>query len=385
MKVEQLRWQEGAGWKTIREGDPARKPQLVIFFAAPSLAESGECYHELRKIYPDAHIIGASTGGEVLGRQLLEGTAVAAAISFKHTAVELASLSLKGVTDYPAAGAELAKALPRENLKAAFLLCDGMIDGPGFVRGILNVLGERFPLMGGLAGDNERFLQTWVSGNEAFQNGHAAIVGLYGDKLTVGSGCMDGHIRFGPMRTITRIEGRVIYEIDGQPALDLYKKYLAEESENFESTLVFNVYPLLITPAGQGPEKKVVRAIFSINEEEKSLLITEAFEPGSQVQLMRGTISNIMEGAETAAKAAKEALLCPIEGDQLAIIISCLGRKLTLGLWTPDELDIVADVLGSEVIQFGFYAYGEIAPDINTHFCLSHNQTMTLTTLAETK
>jgi hypothetical protein len=72
------------------------------------------------------------------------------------------------------------------------------------------------------------------------------------------------------------------------------------------------------------------------------------------------------------------------DSDQrFSILVSCIGRRLLMGQRTVEEVEAVAAELGAETFQLGFYSYGEISPHATSGLCELHNQTMTITTLAE--
>ncbi len=80
-----------------------------------------------------------------------------------------------------------------------------------------------------------------------------------------------------------------------------------------------------------------------------------------------------------AVEAARDASGAP----DLALLISCVGRKLVLKQRTEEELEAVRDVLGPATALTGFYSYGEICPSAPHAGCELHNQTMTITTFTE--
>src|SRR5256885_621748 len=88
---------------------------------------------------------------------------------------------------------------------------------------------ESPPTLGvGLAGDGAHFERTWVLDHEAMRGDRVVAVGLYGDHVRVGSGSRGGWGIFGPERVVTRSSGNVLFELDGKPALELYKRYLGD-------------------------------------------------------------------------------------------------------------------------------------------------------------
>jgi hypothetical protein len=102
---------------------------------------------------------------------------------------------------------------------------------------------------------------------------------------------------------------------------------------------------------------------------------------GSYARLMKANFDRLIDGACEAAKNASETMAAALP--ELAILISCVGRKLVLGQRTEEELESVRDVLGVGSVLTGFYSYGEIAPHTGHARSELHNQTMTVTTFSE--
>jgi hypothetical protein len=97
---------------------------------------------------------------------------------------------------------------------------------------------------------------------------------------------------------------------------------------------------------------------------------------------MKANFDRLIDGASDAAEMAKTSLKSSDPG--LAILISCVGRKLVLKQRVEEELEIIREVLGNQTVMTGFYSYGEICPikPFEQH-CELHNQTMTITILKE--
>ena len=104
---------------------------------------------------------------------------------------------------------------------------------------------------------------------------------------------------------------------------------------------------------------------------------------GATVQLMRANAGNLIDGAELAAVEALDNLKSTSKAG-LALLISCVGRRLVLDKYTEEELEVVRDIIGEDWAYAGFYSYGELSPMVNSNICALHNQTMTITTLCET-
>jgi hypothetical protein len=104
---------------------------------------------------------------------------------------------------------------------------------------------------------------------------------------------------------------------------------------------------------------------------------------GSKAQLMRGEFNRLTAGAtEAALQAAGKQSECGAQGG-LALLVSCIGRRLLMGHRIDDEIRAVRAVLPPDLAQLGFYSYGEIAPHRVSGVCELHNQTMTVTIISE--
>jgi hypothetical protein len=94
---------------------------------------------------------------------------------------------------------------------------------------------------------------------------------------------------------------------------------------------------------------------------------------------MKGNFDKITAAAASAAQQSKTGTRPP----KLALLISCVGRKLILETRTEEELEAVAEVFGKSTLLTGFYSYGELSPNLKGSKCQLHNQTMTITTFDE--
>lgn len=385
MKIFQARWTEEAGWwPALPECDDS--VQVVWLFGASAAGDALDWLAAIRRAYPRALLLGCSTAGEILGTTVADGTVVATAAQFKEARVEAAWVELPEAADSRAAGRRLAAALPPAlpgeapgegpfPLVHVFVLSAGLqVNGSELVRGLADGLAPAVTVTGGLAGDGSRFQRTWVLHEEKVGERLVAAVGFYG-RLQVGVASMGGWDPFGPERLITRAEGNVLYELDGRPALDLYKNYLGDHARELPSAGL--LFPLCIRL--QTDEEPVVRTILAVDEAAGSLVFAGDMPEGGFARLMKANFDRLIDGAAGAAAA------CAPSGDPpaLAILISCVGRKLLLRQRVEEEVEAVREVFGEATALAGFYAYGEISPFTPEARCELHNQTMTITTFRE--
>lgn len=371
MQIEQRVWMPGKGW-----GSAPRLPgaQLVLVFGDKHALSDPVRLAEVRAAYPGAHLAGGSTAGEIAGACVMDGSIVTTAVRFDGTKVEEAVIDMRPGEDSRSAGQRLAQALPKDGLTHVFVVSDGQhVNGSDLVRGMMSNLPHGVAVTGGLAGDGAHFRSTLTVADRGAGEDRLVALGLYGKKLKVGYGSLGGWDAFGPQRIITRSKGNVLYELDGQPALALYKKYLGEHAAGLPATGL--LFPLAVRSAN-GTE--LTRTILAVDEKEQSLTFAGDMPQGSVARLMKANFDRLVDGAHGAAQGAS--LATPA---QLAILISCVGRKLVLKQRVEEELEAVQEVLGKQATMAGFYSYGEICPSAPNASCELHNQTMTITTLSE--
>lgn len=361
-------------------GHKLKNAGLVFYFLSPDYPQRETYLNELKKAYPGARIVGCTTGGEIAGNEAFTQSAVSAAIAFEHSTMKIAEAKIGDIGESYTLGTQLAKTLPTDGLRMIFVLSDGlMVNGSELVRGIMENAPQGTVLTGGLAGDGANFKQTGVGLDSLPESGRVVAIGLYGPKLKLSYGSVGGWIKFGPERMITKAKGNVLYELDGKPALDLYKKYLGEEAKGLPGSGL--LFPLSIHPANDSAHD-IVRTIVGISEKDKSLTFAGDMPEGYIAQLMRGNTDNLTDGATEAANFALKDLGGKPAGHALAILVSCIGRNLLMGQNVSNEVEAVNEVLGG-MPMVGFYSYGEICHHHQTRQCGLHNQTMTITLLSE--
>jgi len=378
MKIEQKRWTEAKGWEPESPSRLGESAQLVLLFGNTSILKQQRYFDEIKKAYPKAHLFGCSTAGEIYGAQVSDDSLVITAVSFEHTQLSGAKTKITDIEKSFEAGEKLAQSLDKEGLTHVLVLSDGLkINGSDLVRGLKEHLPENVAVTGGLSGDGGRFEETLVIWDGPPEKDTVAVLGLYGNRLKVGYGSLGGWDPFGPDRLITRSKGNVLYELDGKSALELYKKYLGEHAKGLPATGL--LFPLsLRTKEG---ETGVVRTILSVNEEDQSMTFAGDVPEGAYVRLMKANFDRLIDGAVGAAKTSYQAI--GSSSPDLALLISCVGRKMVLKQRVEEEVEGVRDVMGYRTVLTGFYSYGEISPIKAGAECKLHNQTMTVTTLSE--
>lgn len=378
MRAILAQWTSAGGW-VYDQSDPFYAPDWILYFGGVAQLEKRKPVNELWSRFPRAICCGCSTSGEILDGHLLDGTIVAALVKFASARVRAAEVVLASSEASREAGRDVARQLNEPELRHVLVLSDGLlVNGSQLVAGICEAVGGAVTVTGGLAGDATRFARTLTGLGAEVRGGQVVAIGFYGSALRVGYGEAGGWTPFGPYRMITRSRNSVLYELDGVPALDLYKRYLGERAAGLPATGL--LFPLEVL-AGMAETDGLVRTILAVDESARSLTFAGDMPEGKYVRFMKASHAGLVAGAGTAAQRVAREGRC--RGDRLAILVSCVGRRMVLGMHTEEELDAAAEALPEDCKSLGFYSYGEICPSAGRPGSQLHNQTLAVTMLAE--
>lgn len=373
MRVETLRYVLGAWSGPFPVMD---SPQtLVLVFGAAELGERDELFRRLAVEYPESHLIGCSTAGEIDQERIWDESLTVAIVQFERTRVQRAHAMIERAKDSYTAGRELAAQLREEDLRAVFVLsCGTDVNGSELVRGLNTRLPSHVSVTGGLAGDGNRFGETWVLSNGRTSPGVAVAIGLYGDAVRVSCGSQGGWDAAGFECVVTSARGNMIYELDGKPALERYQEALGARAAELPGAAL--EFPLEIKGDDGNP---VIRTVLGIDETRQALVLGGEIAPGARVSVMQASSDRLIFGAHVAGGAA----IGEHQGPTLALTVSDVGRRIVLGERAHEEVRATLQRLPRGTQQIGFYSYGEVAPARERRHANLHNSTMTLTVLSE--
>lgn len=354
------------------------KADLVLMFGSKKFICSNQVFEAVRSKYQSANILGCTTAGEIFNDQVNDNILTITAIKFEKTETKFFSVKLADSNKSYEKGLEIANLIPKENLSHVFVISEGLnLNGSKLVDGFTAGLPEGVKVTGGLAADDERYMETFVIANGHADKNLIAAVAFYGDNIKIGYGSVGGWDTFGIERTITKAKENILYELDGKPALDLYAEYLGEYAKDLPASGLF--FPLNIRSVNN--KYNVVRTVSSIDKKERSLTFAGEIPEGYRGRLMRANYDNLINGAMNAGEDCITSI--NYNKPKLAILVSCCGRKFILNQRIDEEIEVVREIFGKEVIMTGFYSYGEIAPMNKESISEFHNQTMTITLIGE--
>ena len=356
-------------------------PQLVLVFGAVERMTENGLVESLKSAFPAAELAGCTTAGEIGAGGVSDGALVVVALRFSGSRVQLAATDLADMEDSRAAGQRLGLALAAPGLRHVLVLGQGVqINGSALIEGISEPLGTGVLLSGGLAGDGGAFGRTWTLSNQGLSQRQIVAIGFSGEELRVGNGSFHGWRPFGPVRKVTRSAGNVLFELDGQPALDIYKRYLGEYAKGLPASGLLFPFEMLGEDRGA---LGLIRTILGVDESAGSLVLAGNIVEDGYLRLMHASTDSLVDGAMAAAEAAHDAAPGADPGESLVLLVSCVGRKLVMGARADEEVEAVQTVFGPKASIAGFYSNGEISPMRDLLTCHLHNQTMTVTHIAE--
>ena len=356
------------------------KPHLVLAFGSVACLRSPGYFAALQDAFPGVPLVGCSTAGEISNGGVSEQSCVVTAVRFHgEVGIRVAEATIPGMDSCRGAGVTLGAALQGPDLSGVLLFAKGVgVNGSAILAGLASQVGGQVPITGGLAGDDGAFLETLTLGPSGTSSEGAVAVGLYGTGLVLTHGSCGGWAPFGPARKVTRSRENILYELDGEPALNVYKRYLGEHAKGLPNSGL--LFPLELLDPERG-SVGLIRTILGVDEAEGYLVLAGDIESGGYLRLMHASTDDLVDGAEQAAQLAGTPQSGGA-GQRLGLLVSCVGRRLVMGDAVEEEIEVVGAALGKATTLTGFYSYGEFAPLGGTE-CKLHNQTMTVTCIGE--
>ena len=382
MIIKQESITEKMALKDLPSTSPLLNANLVLVFGSVKRFSDSKLASFLKIRYPSAQIVGCTTSGEINPTGVYDESLQITAILWEKTIQRVSHTKISSMQSSFDAAAGLAKQLKADSLRTILVLSDGLnVNGSELLLGFQSVLGD-VPIVGGLAGDGGAFVKTLQIFNENISDNLVIAVGLYGNNLITASGALGGWKPYGPPRKVTRSEKNVVYEMDGKPALPLYRLYIGDAfAKGLPSSGL--KFPLAVIEEGKRDVEKI-RTLLSVNANENSLTFAGNVAEGETVRLCQSNHDRLVEGAGAAAHLVLENLAASKTNQTgLAVCVSCVGRKGVMAEHVKDEIKLVQQILGPQTLVTGFYSYGELAPRPNTSDSVLHNQTMTIGYLSE--
>lgn len=350
---------------------------ILVFGSVKRFHERG-FIKTLHKRYPRAQIIGCTTTGEITPNGVHDDSIHITAMLWERSSLRFVAKPVVRMAESHTLGNDIAADLNQADLKGVFVLSDGLnVNGSELVAGLQEVLKD-VPITGGLAGDGAQFTQTFLLHNDKIQDKMVVAVGIYGADAIMTSGALGGWKPYGPPRRVTKSDKNIVLELDGKPALPLYKMYIGNYAKDLPASGLN--FPFAIM--SENKIITVIRTLLAVSDKDNSLTFAGNVAEGSTVRMLQSNHDRLVEGATDAARQIidKGANLAE---NAVAICVSCVGRKLVMADQVSDEVYAVQRLLGTQTGITGFYSNGEICSGNDDAHSILHNQTMTIAYMSE--
>ena len=349
--------------KAALEKIGAGKPDFTITFASVAF-DQNELMRGIKEASAGAPGIGCSDAGEITNTGPSEKSVVIMAI--KSDQIRFVNgLGADIKTDARAAGAAVAKEIKDKSIEGlrAFIMLPDVLTGNGadIVRGVLDVLGENFPVVGGAAGDDFLFQKTYEYRDNEVVSGAVAGVGLSG-KFSFAMGVRHGWVPIGVPMKVTKSKGAVLYELDNKPAVSIYEEYFGTKADVLKREPLARLaitYPLGIKVPEL--EEYLIRDAITVDEHGAITCAAEIPE-GSEIRLMIGSKEKAIEAAQDAARHLMKDFALQNSKPKFLLMFNCIAREKLFAQKAKEEIDAIMEIIGRDVPLLGFYTYGEQAP-----------------------
>ncbi len=354
---------------------------LVMVFAS-SLHDQEKVLEGVNLSAGDAIVVGCSDAGQIVGVKNKAYKGAVAAMALSMESVKMITAQAEGAKENSHdTGKRLAEEILEKNGEKPSLLLifiEGLAqNGAAVVRGIQEVLGEDFPIMGGSAGDDFKFEKTYQYHQGKVITDSVVGVALTGE-FSFGMGVKHGWEPIGLPMKVTKAEGAVLKEVDGKPALTIYEEHFGKRADELiKEPLAKMAYTYPLGMKVEGREELLIRDVVIANEKGEITAAAEIPE-GSEVRLMIGDRDKAIAAAKEAAKEAIKNVT-----PKAAIMFNCIARNKLLGIDCSKEIQAVMEIIGEDTPLIGFYTYGEVGPFKKEGGSVFHNETMNLLVIGD--
>ena len=335
------------------------QPTLAIVFS-----DAAHNIDNLRTIFArhSIQVFGASSSGEFTHEGVVEGSITVMLMDIPHRAFQL-NVFESGAGDTPELGQSIARWAKETVPHPALLIMSAGLhaNGEQIISEIVRNMEQPAPLFGGSTGLRTGTEKPYVFTEARIVENGIIALGFNKNVVELYGVAASGWKGIGTPKTITRSEGNNIYEIDDQPALDMYNKYL---NIGNDPTLAYE-YPLLLL---RKDGSSILRGSVTVNED-KSITYGGTVPQGA---LVRFSIPPGLEIIGRAVDVVSQLNQQLPEADAI-ILFSCKGRRYTLGSMVADEISAIQRLWNIPLI--GFFTDGEIGPVPNGR-CELHNHTL---------
>lgn len=347
-----------AEWQAWRDAHASGQALIHILSDGADDADVEAARGIVEQLMPDAACLGASASGNIYEGSITTEKLVVSCTVFEH-ADSFARTRLFSIENRDAS-----------TLRASLRAMKGEFAGVKAVEVIMTIdtipirevcailqeeIPENIPIWGGGAfGDNVFTAYVFEKGRAL--NTHGIVLALMGgEDLHVMTSCVIGWRRLGSALKVTRAEGKVLYELDGNPAYQIYHHYLRIPNDEH----IF--YNALEFPFAVDHENRILLRHALSCREDGSIEMSTDIPQGSVVHLTYGDPDTIMQNVARCADRIRD--FAP----EVISVFDCFGRKT---FWGGTEGSRETRPLHKVAPTYGFCTAGEV---IRWHGSMDHH------------
>jgi hypothetical protein len=330
-------------------------PSWVLAFFSADLDAEGVTLG-LSSELPGTELFGCSSFAEINSAGALAGSVTLLGARGAGLSAHAVMLAPEGRSGF-ALGQAVARALAPSSPTLILLLPDVLtVNATALLRGVLDVMGPGFPIVGGAPADSGAFERVHLFCGREIATAGVLAVAINGP-LKLATAARSGYTPVSVPRTATRVEeGNVLLELDGRPALDVYREFLGPRADAMKAVSVEFPFSVISEHGAEAPA--LTRSVFHVDEARRALILGGDIPEGRRVRIVSASRRGVLAGARAATELARRALPDP----DLALIFDCMSRKLVLGEQYKEECAEAFALLPPGLPKLGFYTFGEISP-----------------------
>jgi signal transduction histidine kinase len=342
---------------------------LQIFTGICDMEYIKRLIYSIKEIVPNIKIIGSTTSGEIIDDSVTEYSTILSFSIFENTQIKTHYTPKDKDGSYATSQKLISKFNKNKKAKVAITFTDGIdINGEDYLEGFTEY-DKDLIVSGGMAGDNTKFIETFIFTEDEVLNNGAVVALLYNPNLVVNRHTSFGWVKIGKKLTITKSKDNIVYEIDGMKAVDIFTKYLGENISSQLPRMGIS-FPFVINRGGLD----IMRAVVGKGEND-SLIFAGNLREGEEVTFSYGNLEMILNEKD---KLKNSNLL---NYSETIFVYSCMARRILMGHNIIEELSPLSNI----TTVSGFFTYGEFYSNQNINQNELLNQTMTILSLSETE
>lgn len=322
---------------------------------------------QIHHTFPGIQLIGGTTDGEMSSELAFQQDSLVLMLFCSDDIEFIASVG-QNVSADPVAITYQAAETAKSKLSSVPKLCLTVPEslttsGVLILEGLHQSLSEHVPILGGTTGDQRNFNCTAQFFQTEVLHDSVPLLMMSGN-LLVGYSVSNGWIPMGQPGVVTKVEGNILYEIDGRPPIEFCQALGMERPTPEYRMAVFE----------PGDSHWYLRtANGNYDAQTGSIAFFADIPLNAKVQLVRATRHDILQAIEHSTQTALKRY--PGNQPSAGLFFSCANRRQVLGTRAKEEVQIATAVMNSSLPSCGFYTYGEIAPLTPKGQSRFHNET----------